>query len=138
MKKQQTKSEPTTSAPAPAKQTKPYVNYKKREENRQLPTERVLELLKRWMPKQWELAEVVGKWIWIRFQEEPVEQVRAELSQLGFHWNNVRKCWQHPCGQFGAGSPKEPREKYQSYFAADHQKPNTNNGPARPAEPVTA
>ena len=96
----------------------PYVNYKERDANRALPTERVLALLRRWMPKQYALAEVVGQWVWITFTDQPVEQVRAELSQLGFHWNNYRKCWQHPCGQFRTeGSGEDPRQRYGSRFA---------------------
>ena len=48
------------------------------------------------------------------------EQVRSQLSQFGFHWNNSRKCWQHPCGQFATeGSGQDPRQKYGSRFAAD-------------------
>ena len=101
------------------KQIKPFVNFEQRDQNRQLPTARVLELLKSSMPGQFELAEVVGKWIWIQFAEAPAEKVRADLSQLGFHWNTKRQAWQHPCGQFSAGTPKEPREKYASYFPAD-------------------
>ena len=46
---------------------KPYVNFAERDFNRSLPVEKVLEKLKRWMPAQYELAEVVGKWIWITF-----------------------------------------------------------------------
>ncbi len=99
--------------------TIPYVNYAEREANRALSVERILDLLKRWMPKQYELAEVVGKWIWIAFPEQPSEQIRAELSQFGFHWNNARKCWQHPCGQTLPRGQQDPHEKYTSYFAAD-------------------
>lgn len=100
-------------------QTKPFVNYAEREQNRLLTADKVLASLKRWMPKQYALAEVVGKWVWITFPEPPVERVRAELSQLGFHWNNHRKCWQHPGGQFiTEGSGQDPRQKYGSYFAA--------------------
>ena len=95
---------------------KPYVDYALRERNRQLPVERVLEILKRWNPAQYKLAEVVGNWIWITFPEAPIERVRAELSQLGFHWNNVRKCWQHPCGETLPRGQQEPREKYSSWF----------------------
>ena len=84
---------------------KPYVNFAERDFNRTLSVEKVLEKLKRWMPAQFELAEVVGKWIWITFPEPPIERVRAELSQLGFHWNNVRKCWQHLKG-FEISSPR--------------------------------
>ena len=110
----------TAAAPQQPAKVLPYVNYKERDANRALSTDRVLELLRRWMPKQFALAEVVGKWVWITFTEQPAEQVRAELSQLGFHWNNYRKCWQHPCGQFVTeGSDADPREKYGSRFAAD-------------------
>jgi hypothetical protein len=112
----------TENQPAAQKSPKPYVNYEERERNRQLTAEKLLEILKRWMPKQYELAEVVGKWVWITFPEPPLERVRAELSQLGFHWNNHRKCWQHPCGQFETeGSGQDPRQKYGSYFAADQK-----------------
>ncbi len=98
----------------------PFVNYAEREQNRALSTDKVLDLLRQWMPAQYDLAEVVGKWIWITFPEAPAEQVRGQLSQFGFHWNNVRKCWQHPCGQFATeGSGADPRQKYGSRFAAD-------------------
>ena len=107
------------NSPAPAR-ILPYVNYAEREANRALPTDKVLDLLRRWMPAQYDLAEVVGKWIWITFPEAPAEQVRGQLSQFGFHWNNYRKCWQHPCGQFATeGSHEDPRQKYGSRFAAD-------------------
>jgi len=98
----------------------PYVNFQEREENRALPVGRVLELLRKWLPRQYELAEVVGKWVWITFTEQPAETVRGQLSQFGFHWNNSRKCWQHPCGQFATtGSRQDPRQKYGTHFAAD-------------------
>jgi hypothetical protein len=72
------------------------------------------------MPTQYDLAEVVGKWVWITFPKQPAEQVRGQLSQFGFHWNNYRKCWQHPCGQFATeGSGADPRQKYGGHFAAD-------------------
>jgi hypothetical protein len=125
------------------KAARPYVNFEERDRNRELPVDRVLEILRRWMPRQYELAEVVGKWIWITFPEQPVERVRADLSQLGFHWNNTRKCWQHPCGQTMPRGQQEPREKYTSFFPADMNavdaaNPHLYNGPARTAEQVTA
>ena len=98
----------------------PYVNFKQREENRALATEKLLDLLRQWLPTVYDLAEVVGKWVWVTFPEQPAEQVRGQLSQFGFHWNNSRKCWQHPCGQFATeGSGADPRRKYGSHFAAD-------------------
>ena len=103
------------------KNVKPYVNYAEREANRVLPTNEVLQKLRSTMPEQYGLAEVIGKWIWITFGEIPSEQIRAKLSQLGFHWNNVRKCWQHPCGQVTQRGTQDPREKYGSNFPADLQ-----------------
>ena len=99
---------------------KPFVNFAERDFNRKLSVEKVLEKLERWMPEQFKLAEVVGKWIWISFPEPPIERVRAELSQLGFHWNNTRKCWQHPCGETLPRGQGEPREKYGTWFANAH------------------
>jgi hypothetical protein len=112
------------TAPAPEKgQTvtqnapvKPYVNFAERDFNRTLSVEKVLEKLRRWMPAQFAHAEVVGKWVWVTFPEPPAERVRAELSQLGFHWNNTRKCWQHPCGETLPRGTQEPREKYEVWF----------------------
>jgi len=96
------------------------VNFQQREENRALPTEKVLDLLRQWLPAAYALAEIVGQWVWITFPEQPAEQVRGQLSQFGFHWNYARKCWQHPCGQFRTeGSGEDPRQKYGSRFAAD-------------------
>ena len=110
---------------APTEQAKParvlpYVNFAEREANRALATDKVLDLLRKWLPQTYDLAEVVGKWIWVTFPEPPAENVRGQLSQLGFHWNNTRKCWQHPCGQFATeGSGRDPRQTYGSRFAAD-------------------
>jgi hypothetical protein len=105
--------------PAPQKTVRPYVNFEERDRNRQLPVEKVLDTLRQWIPRAYELAEVVGKWIWITFPEQPVETLRADLSQLGFHWNNTRKCWQHPCGETLPRGQQNPREKYATYFPAD-------------------
>ena len=116
------KTPETATETAPAKSpnsgnaVKPYVNFAERDFNRTLSVEKVLEKLRRWMPAQLELAEVVGRWVWITFPEPPLERVRADLSQLGFHWNNTRKCWQHPCGQTLPRGQQEPREKYSVWF----------------------
>jgi hypothetical protein len=91
----------------------PFVNFAQREQNRSLSTDQVLDLLRQWLPEQFNLAEIVGKWIWVTFPEPPAEKIRGQLSQFGFHWNNHRKCWQHPCGQFATeGSGADPRQKY--------------------------
>jgi hypothetical protein len=113
------RTENSNEQPKPAR-VLPFVNFSERDKNRSLPTDQVLDLLHQFMPAQYDLAEVVGKWIWITFPEPPSEQVRGQLSQFGFHWNNTRKCWQHPCGQATTqGSLTDPREKYGSTFPSD-------------------
>jgi hypothetical protein len=89
--------------------------------NRELPTQKVLELLKRELPSQYELAEIVGKWIWLEFSNHCA--AAKTLYRLGFHWNSRRCVWQHPCGACApyASHPQDPRSKYGSYFAADVQ-----------------
>jgi hypothetical protein len=109
-------NQPSTLNSTTSSSIKPYVNFAERDFNRTLPVEKLLEKLKRWMPAQFALAEVVGKWVWITFPEAPAERVRAELSQLGFHWNNTRKCWQHPCGATLPRGTQEPRSKYDVWF----------------------
>jgi len=68
------------------------------------------------LPKQYEVAEAAGKWIWL---DSPAKgAIAATLWLIGFHWNKRRNIWQHPCGVFGsAGSlPDDPCTKYRSYF----------------------
>ena len=96
-----------------------HIDFEQRRANRQLPTEQVLDLLERRLRRAFELAEIVGQWVWVTFSERQPREITAELSQLGFHWNNKRQAWQHPCGQFTASTPRDPRTKYGSRFAAD-------------------
>ena len=112
---------PTAQAPAQTegKENRQPIDTEARKKNRSLPTEKVLALLQQHDRRLWELAEVVGKWIWVSFSEQPPAAVRHTLSQLGFHWNNNRQAWQHPCGAFRLGSSNDPHEKYASHSAAD-------------------
>ena len=96
-----------------------HIDHEQRRANRQLPPEQVLDLLQRRIRRAFELAEVVGQWVWVQFSERQPREITAELSQLGFHWNNKRQAWQHPCGHFTASTPRDPRSKYGSRFAAD-------------------
>ena len=99
------------------------INIARRQANRALNTERLLALLRRETPSFFELAEVVGKWVWIQFEGKQPVTITSALSELGFHWNTKRQAWQHPCGLFRDQSVRfDPRRKYGSYFAAD-QKP---------------
>jgi len=99
------------------------INTARRQVNRALNTDKLLALLRSETPNFFELAEVVGKWVWIQFSDKQPPTVTAVLSELGFHWNNKRQSWQHPCGLFRDRSVNfDPRRKYGSYFAAS-QKP---------------
>jgi hypothetical protein len=97
------------------------IDFAARRYNRRLPTERVVRLLQTRAPRFWELAEVVGKWVWVRFDGKQPPTITAELSELGFHWNNRRQVWQHPCGQLIDSAIYDPRRKYGSYFPADQK-----------------
>jgi len=92
-----------------------------RMKNRTLPTEKILNLLLNKQPELYRLAEVVGKWVWVQFKEQPAAEIRQTLAQLGFHWNRERQAWQHPCGQFRLRGFQDPHEKYASYYPADHK-----------------
>ena len=110
------------SAVAPAstdrKDNRLPIDSEARKANRSLPTPKVLSLLHQQMPAAYRLAEVVGKWVWVTFKEQPAAEIRQQLAQLGFHWNRERQAWQHPCGQFSLGSAQDPHEKYSSYRPA--------------------
>jgi hypothetical protein len=48
----------------------------------------------------------------------PRVAVRQKLAELGFHWNNVRQTWQHPCGTPALdGTDYDPRRRYASFAA---------------------
>ncbi len=98
------------------------IDLERRRANRKLPTEKLIVLLRSEAPRFFEVAEIVGKWVWVQFAEKQPREVTAVLSQLGFHWNNKRQVWQHPCGTYREeASLYDPRKKYRAYFAADQQ-----------------
>ena len=94
------------------------IDTEARKQNRTLPTPKVLNLLLTKLPEVYRTAEVVGKWVWVSFKEQPAAEIRQQLAQLGFHWNRERQAWQHPCGKFSLGSQADPHEKYSSYQPA--------------------
>ena len=95
------------------------IDFARRHRNRVLRTESLLNLIRREAPEFWEMAEVVGRWVWIQFDGKQPSQITAALSEFGFHWNNRRQLWQHPCGTITPASNQDPRRKYHSYFPAD-------------------
>lgn len=119
-------SRPEQLSTAAAEQTAkhpalPQIDFHRRRMNRVLNTRRVIALLRTEAPDFFNLAEVVGKWVWIQFKQKQPREVTASLSELGFHWNRQRKTWQHPCGQPMPRWQTDPRAKYRTYFPADHQ-----------------
>ena len=109
----------TAGAPAPErKDNRLPIDTEARKANRMLPTPKVLNLLLTTLPDTYKLAEVVGKWVWVQFKEQPAAEVRQQLAQLGFHWNRERQSWQHPCGKFSLSSASDPHEKYSAYKPA--------------------
>ncbi len=111
-------AQPTSTAPAKTDSRLP-IDTEARKQNRTLPTDKVLAMLQQQDRRLWELAEVVGKWVWVSFSEQPAPTVRQTLAQLGFHWNRARQAWQHPCGQFRLSSSGDPREKYPTNHPAE-------------------
>ena len=111
------------SAPAPEQTPErpplPRIDFARRQANRELPTEQLLALLRSEAPRFYELAEVVGKWVWIQFTDKQPREVTGKLAEFGFHWNNKRQVWQHPCGALTEGTQSDPREKYPTYFPSD-------------------
>ena len=105
-------------AEAEKKDTRLPIDTAARKANRTLPTPKVLNLLHTQLPAAYRLAEVVGKWVWVTFKEQPTAEVRQQLAQFGFHWNRERQAWQHPCGSFSLGSQADPHEKYSAYYPA--------------------
>jgi len=95
------------------------IDFVRRHRNRGLRTESLLNLIRREAPEFWDLAEVVGRWVWIQFEGKQPSRITAALSEFGFHWNNRRQVWQHPCGTITSSSNQDPRRKYRSYFPAD-------------------
>ena len=97
------------------------IDSEARMKNRTMPTDKVLALLHTVNPDLFNLAEVVGKWVWVAFRETPAPELRQILAQLGFHWNRERQAWQHPCGAFRLRGAGDPHEKYSSYYPGDER-----------------
>jgi len=106
---------------APKQDTRLPIDSEARKANRTLPTDKVLALLHTVNPDLFNLAEVVGKWIWVQFKEQPAATLRQQLAQVGFHWNRERQAWQHPCGAFRLRGAGDPHEKYASYYPGDER-----------------
>ena len=108
-----------TEASAPANVRPSSVS--KHQANRGLSTDAVLNCLRTRLPRQYEIAEVVGKWVWLDISPTRKPGLASLLWALGFHWNQRRGVWLHPCGSFNPFGihPADPRAKYHCYFPTD-------------------
>lgn len=97
----------------------PKIDLKRRQQNRNLPTQEFLHVLKTEAPEFFEQVEVIGRWCWITFPDKQPSKVTRVLAELGFHWCNRRLAWANPCQIFTLPSKRDPRERYNHYFPAD-------------------
>jgi hypothetical protein len=118
--KKNTKSGLKSQSEQSRTERRPEIDYALRRTNRALDTDKLLALLRSEAPRFFEVAEVVGKWVWIEFAEKQPQAITRVLAELGFHWNNTRQAWQHPCGTIREERAAfDPRKRYGSHFAAD-------------------
>src|ERR1041384_2556510 len=61
-------------------------------------------------------ADLVGRWVWIRFDAKPSQEIRDTLKAAGFRWVKRRGQWAHNCGYWSKFNPRvnDPREIYGS------------------------
>jgi hypothetical protein len=111
-------SRPEQSATA-NKQQLPSIDFVLRRSNCALSMSRLLALLRKEKPEFYQLAEVVGRHVWISFGSKQAVSVTTALSQLGFHWNGEFQAWIHRCGWLDRRMMRHPRARFGSYFPAD-------------------
>ncbi len=59
-------------------------------------------------------ADVVGRWVWVKFDEKPDLETRDLLKSAGFRWVRIRGQWAHNCGYQSRRGKGNPRYKYGS------------------------
>jgi len=59
-------------------------------------------------------ADVVGRWVWIKFDSKPDAEIRNLLKAAGFRWVKARMQWAHNCGYHSRKGKGNPRWKYGS------------------------
>jgi hypothetical protein len=60
-------------------------------------------------------ARVVGKWVWLKFDEKPNATIRQGLKDMGFRWSKRRGQWAHNCGHISKQARSyKPWDKYKT------------------------
>ena len=62
------------------------------------------------------IAELVGCWVWVSFDEKPEPETRSILKSAGFRWVKKRGKWAHNCGRPCRSSNSNPWEKYEHRY----------------------
>ena len=57
-------------------------------------------------------ADLVGRWIWVKFDSKPSDEVRQAMKDFGFRWSKRRGEWAHNCGYACRSGHCNPRDKY--------------------------
>lgn len=57
-------------------------------------------------------ADIVGQWIWVKFESKPPVDTRDLLKGAGFRWVRKRGQWAHNCGVRTRAGKENPRHKY--------------------------
>lgn len=57
-------------------------------------------------------ADIVGRWIWVKFDNKPNAEVRQLMKDFGFRWSKRRGEWAHNCGYACTRGRCNPRDKY--------------------------
>src|SRR5687768_8719012 len=68
------------------------------QQHRSLPLAQVLAAIRARVCRQWGFTEVVGQWVWVHSSDTLTSLERAWLFELGFHWSQRRRAYQHLCG----------------------------------------
>jgi hypothetical protein len=57
-------------------------------------------------------ADIVGRWIWVKFDSKPDQEIRDKMKAFGFRWSKRRGEWAHNCGYACTRGRCNPRDKY--------------------------
>jgi len=75
------------------------------------PSAGTLEIVQ-WCAAEKIPAELVGRWVWVRFTEKPAKEVTEKLKARGFRFVGKRQAWAHDCGHKSRRGKGDPRDKY--------------------------
>lgn len=66
-------------------------------------------------------ARVVGRWVWIEFDDKPSAEIRQGLKDMGFRWSRRRGQWAHNCGHDSRPARSyRPWDKYRTTTMEDY------------------